>query len=312
MDSVSRQTWPDWEHIIIDDGSTDGTVEEVRRRSAADSRIRLLIREGAVTGANVCRNIGIKESRGRYLVFLDSDDLLEPDCLGRRAEVMERNIDLDFATFLWRAFKHVPGDIKRAVDDDLCGDDLLRFLFLEFPWATAAPVWRKTSLVHLGGFDETLPSWQDVELHIRAICAGAKYLKFPQIDHHFRWQTDSTKVSTEQWCSPTHLRAALETFVKFERMVKSRPGMNWSRQRALCNLYFSVSESWIQQGKLSEALGCWHKVRERGLGPPRLHLAGAALLMLLRVFPQRLGLVGRLTHKWKGWMRMRTNPELSK
>src|SRR5262249_34391491 len=99
MDSVQAQTFLRWEHLIIDDGSDDGTATEVARRAAADSRVRYIERIGEASGANVCRNIGIRECSTDLIVFLDSDDLLAPDCLRQRVEALDRNRDLDFAVF---------------------------------------------------------------------------------------------------------------------------------------------------------------------------------------------------------------------
>src|SRR5438132_6866761 len=99
MNSVAAQTLEEWEHVVIDDGSEDGTADEVKRRAAEDPRVRFILRTGERSGANICRNIGISQSRAELLVFLDSDDLLIPKCLARRVAVMDRNRDLDFATF---------------------------------------------------------------------------------------------------------------------------------------------------------------------------------------------------------------------
>jgi len=310
MDSVQAQTFPTWEHIIVDDGSDDGTAEEVTRRAEADPRICYIQRAGDKAGANVCRNLGLRESRAGVVVFLDSDDLLMPECLARRVAIMQRNAELDFATFQTSVFEHTPGDLGRQLDPELLGDDLLRFLFFECPWQTSGPVWRRATLERLGGFDESLPSWQDVDLHIRAITAGSRYLRFPEVDHHVRWQSDPTKVSIEQRRSPRHLKAASEILAKFERLVSEGPGMNWVRQRALCSPYFLVAELWVAAGSLPAALRCWRQVRQRPLGSRLLYLSGVALLVIeaLGAPGRRLG--RRLAHKWKGWMRLRTNPEL--
>jgi glycosyltransferase involved in cell wall biosynthesis len=310
IDSVQAQSLSTWEHLIVDDGSDDGTAEEVARRAEADPRIRYIQRAGNKAGANVCRNLGLRESRADLVVFLDSDDLLMPDCLARRVVIMQRNAELDFATFQTSVFEHTPGDLGRQLDPELLGDDLLRFLFFECPWQTSGPVWRRATLERLGGFDESLPSWQDVDLHIRAITAGSRYLRFPQVDHHVRWQSDPTKVSIEQRRSPRHLKAASEILAKFERLVSEGPGMNWVRQRALCSPYFFVAELWVAAGSLSAALRCWRQVRQRPLASRVLYLSGVVLLVV-----EALGAPGRrfgrrLAHKWKGWMRLRTNPEL--
>jgi glycosyltransferase involved in cell wall biosynthesis len=310
MDSVAAQTLASWEHIVVDDGSTDGTAEEVRARAALDPRIRYVVRTGERRGANVCRNLGLAASRGAYVVFLDSDDLLLPECLARRCEIMARNADVDFATFQTSVFVETPGDLGRVYDYQLLGDDLLRFLTFDCPWIITGPIWRKSALDRLGGFDEALPSWQDVDLHIRAIASGLRYLRFPHVDHHVRWQWEATKISIEQRRSPRHLRSADETLVKFEKAVRSGPGMNWVRQRALCSLYFFVAEQWVALGELRSALDAWRRIRQRSLGTRVLHVTGALLLALQAVDRKDRRLSARLTHKWKGWMRMRTNPEL--
>ena len=307
MDSVHQQSFQAWEHLIVDDGSDDGTVEEVARRAIADARIRQIQRTGDKSGANVCRNLGIRESRADLIVFLDSDDLLGPRCLEQRVAIMSRNQNLDFAVFQTGVFEKIPGDLGRQLDPELLGDDLLRFLYFECPWQTSAPVWRRSALDQLGGFDELLPSWQDIDLHIRAIAHGLRYLRFPELDHYFRWQFEPTKTSIEQRRSPCHLEAARGILEKFERVIREGPGMNWNRQRAICSLYFFIAERWTETGHLGQGLRAWRRIGERRLGSPLLLVCGALLLTL-----QAWHVPGhaRVTNKWKGWMRLRSQPEL--
>lgn len=307
IDSVQRQDFSGWEHLIVDDGSEDGTDIEVQRRAETDARIRLVGHCGPARGANVCRNIGVRESLGEFIVFLDSDDLLEPWCLGRRVQVMERNADLDFATFQAGMFEHRVGDLKRSPDRQLLGDDLLRFLYFDIPWIISSPIWRREALLRVGLLDESLPSWQDIELHVRAIAAGCRYLRHADIDHHVRWQNEPGKVSIEQRRSPAHLMAAEGLFVKIEQLLREGPGIDWVRQRALCSLYFFVAERWVAIGQPSEALRLWKTVRQRRLASPGFHRAGASLLAIRAA---HVPLANRLTHKWKGWTRLRLNPEL--
>jgi GT2 family glycosyltransferase len=310
MDSVQQQSVCDWEHIIVEDGSDDGTAEEVARRAATDPRIRLICRTGEKAGANVCRNIGIRESQAELIVFLDSDDLLRPQCLDQRIEIMQKNLDLDFATFKAEPFESVPGDLNTKIDTEMLGDDLLRFLFFEYPWIITGPVWRKTSLLRLGLFDESLISWQDIELHIRALSRGLRYLRFAEVDHLIRWHSEPAKTSIEQRRSARHLEAASGVLEKFELMIREGPGMNWVRQRALCSPYFFVAEQWIAAGSLSAALSSWTAVRRRRLASRFLHLSGAALLIIQACGGPCRTLGSRVGNKWKGLMRLRTNPEL--
>ncbi len=309
IDSVLAQTFSNWEHLIVDDGSDDGSIEMVEKLAASDSRIRLIKRTGEKAGANVCRNIGIRESRSEFLIFLDSDDLLSASCLEKRVGLMQRNQDLEYAVFMTGFFVETPGDRYQQKPGDLFGDDLRRFLSFEFPWIINAPIWRKSALEKLQGFDETLPSWQDVDLHIRAICGGLLYVKVPVLDHHVRWQYDEAKVSVLQRRSPKHLQAASAILEKFEAEIRRGPGMDWIRQRALVGLYFLVAELWLNAGSLNSALDFWGRGSVRGLTCKRLYVSGYLLLLLLASpFPRSLS--ARMIHKWKGFARFRINPSM--
>jgi glycosyltransferase involved in cell wall biosynthesis len=306
LDSVAAQTFGNWEHLVVDDGSQDSTAELMNERASGDPRVQYLVRGTDPAGANACRNIGIRAARAPLVVLLDSDDLLAPACLARRVALMKRNLDFDFATFQGGVFTSMPGDLGRVMDDQLLGDDLCRFLYFEAPWQTSAPIWRRDSLLRIGLLDEALLSWQDIELHVRAITAGCRYIRLPEVDHHVRWQFEPTKVSVEQRRSPAHLDGAREVIERLERHVRSGPGMDWTRQRAICSLYFATAERWIERGDLAPGLAAWRHIRDRPLGPASLHLMGALLLRL-----KRLGLPTETAiRKWKGWTRLRTLPEI--
>ncbi|HPO73378.1 MAG TPA: glycosyltransferase family A protein, partial [Armatimonadota bacterium] len=79
LESVLAQTFTDWECIIVDDGSTDGTRELVAEYVRRDSRFRYHWQENA--GASAARNAGIERARGEWIAFLDSDDWYYPDAL---------------------------------------------------------------------------------------------------------------------------------------------------------------------------------------------------------------------------------------
>ncbi len=89
IESVLAQTYTNWEIIIVDDCSTDNGVEIVKNYMRKDDRIRF-IQLSQNSGAAVARNTAIKESRGRYIAFLDSDDLWLPNKLEMQIEFMKR------------------------------------------------------------------------------------------------------------------------------------------------------------------------------------------------------------------------------
>ena len=88
--SVQQQTYPNWELIIVDDCSKDGTEEIVQGFINEDPRIRLFLNPSN-QGAAVSRNYALRNARGRWIAFLDSDDLWEPNKLFYQIRFMEEN-----------------------------------------------------------------------------------------------------------------------------------------------------------------------------------------------------------------------------
>lgn len=88
IESVQKQSYQNWELILVDDCSKDGSCAIIGRMAAEDSRI-CLIRQERNQGAAAARNCGVRRAKGRYLCFLDSDDLWEPDKLSEELSFMQ-------------------------------------------------------------------------------------------------------------------------------------------------------------------------------------------------------------------------------
>jgi GT2 family glycosyltransferase len=184
--SLRLQTFAEWEAVVVDDHSAEKDFQRIAAIAGTDPRMRLVRRAGPRCGASACRNAGLDASAGRYVIFLDADDLLAPGCLKRRVEVMEQNPAADFAVFLTAIFLDVPGDTPLFWNAFKEGDDIERFLCLDSPWQTTGPIWRRTALQRLGPWDERVRCWQDLEFHVRSLALGLNYLKVPEADCYYR------------------------------------------------------------------------------------------------------------------------------
>ena len=98
INSVLAQTYPNWELLFIDDGSTDKSVEIIRRSMVHEPRIRLIHIENH--GQGYARNLAVNNAKGKYVLFLDSDDVLADVCLDVAISKLE-NENSDFVVFDW-------------------------------------------------------------------------------------------------------------------------------------------------------------------------------------------------------------------
>ena len=87
VDSVLCQTFRDFEYLVVDDGSTDRTVDEVRQRMAADQRLRLI--EASHGGSANARNLALRQARGEFIAFLDGDDRWRRNFLEQQLALLE-------------------------------------------------------------------------------------------------------------------------------------------------------------------------------------------------------------------------------
>ncbi|HTN46487.1 MAG TPA: glycosyltransferase family 2 protein [Flavipsychrobacter sp.] len=176
-ESIFKQTYPHWEWMIVDDGSTDNSWELLEQYAAKDSRVRIYKRDRDPKGACVCRNIAVQRSTGDYVMFLDTDDVLASFCLEQRVKAIQENPDCDFVIFPMLMFKQKPDDMKLLWNIDNGKDDIARILTGDAICQGTGTLWKKRSFIDIGMWDEELLLWQDIELHLRSLLGGMHYKK---------------------------------------------------------------------------------------------------------------------------------------
>lgn len=99
LDSVTRQTLDDMEVLVVDDCSTDGSLDLIEAIAGKDGRFRVFSQDKN-RGVAAARNLGLKESRGRYIAYLDADDIWSPEKLERQISVMsDRGFEACFTSY---------------------------------------------------------------------------------------------------------------------------------------------------------------------------------------------------------------------
>ena len=173
--SVLNQSYQNWELIIVDDGSLDNSIELINSFVEKDDRIKLFQRNRLPKGGSTCRNIGIENANGKYILFLDSDDLLISTTIENRIIIIQSDERLDFVVSSMGTFYEKIGDSESTWIPSK-NIHLKKILAHELPWSIMQPIWRKGFLQKINGFDEDFPRLQDVEMHTRALMVqGVNY-----------------------------------------------------------------------------------------------------------------------------------------
>ena len=175
--SLGRQTLTEWEALIVDDASTDGSATVVEERAARDSRLRV-IRLATHRGVSAARNAALAQARGEWVAYLDQDDEFYPDYLEQvRAHAAGA---ADVLVFRYDLLEERPGHARYG---HMYTHDPAQFhdrLFREHIAVPLGVAHRRNVTDHTGGFDERLPREQDSDLWRRFAAAGAVFTFRPE------------------------------------------------------------------------------------------------------------------------------------
>ena len=163
IDSILAQSFTDFELLLIDDGSTDGSVEVIR--SYTDPRIRLVCNEGN-WGIPKTRNKGIQLARGEYVAMLDSDDCAYPDRLEKQVAFLDRHRDYALVGSWTAAMDEKGQSLRRIKILPVSPGAVQSRLLFKCSLSQSAIMARKTVLQEYGYRDQYIVC-QDVDLFVR-------------------------------------------------------------------------------------------------------------------------------------------------
>ncbi len=170
LDSILGQSHTNWECLVVDDGSNDYSFELLEFYCQNDNRIQFFRRPmDHKKGANSCRNFGFRLSKGAYINWFDSDDIMHPDFLKKKIE----NLSMSGAYCSICKFKTF--NIKQSemvfINNSKVGSKNIieNIIIGKYAVPTHAPLWKKEYLDTIELFDENLSISQDLDFHLRAL-----------------------------------------------------------------------------------------------------------------------------------------------
>jgi glycosyltransferase involved in cell wall biosynthesis len=187
LDSIIAQSYKNWECLIVDDGSTDDTAALITDYIKKDARFQYHQRPvNRKKGANACRNYGFELSKGKYIKWFDSDDLMCPDFLEKQVLVLEQNKDLDFCASFSNTFS---GSIDNIVaynnpEITICDNNTIEnYIIGKIIFLTPSPLWSSSFLKGKKLFDESLINAHETDFNFRRLIEGGKFCYLTDI--HF-------------------------------------------------------------------------------------------------------------------------------
>lgn len=254
--SVQNQTYPNWELIIVDDGSKDDTCEIVHRLAALDSRIRLHQQPNA--GVSAARNKGLSLSKGRYVIFLDGDDYWVKECLHELVSA----IVLSSADVSYSGYNHVysNGFSRNYRYEYPSGNVLLQAIQGKVRFHIGALLIDKALLErHHILFTEGCLVGQDLEVMLK-VAAVAKVQAVPLNLLMYRVRPNSAITAKWKWEKHIHAikgyrRAAEFILIKCHYMPEF-PRIQSEINKHLALKVYTFLWRMVKNGAFKEALAC--------------------------------------------------------
>jgi glycosyltransferase involved in cell wall biosynthesis len=243
VDSVLKQDFEDFELIVVDDGSTDETVKEIKRYGG---RVRLL-QHSENRGVSAARNKGILHAKGKYIAFLDSDDLWVKGKLKIQVAFLDENphYPLCYTDEIWiRRGRRVNPKIKHTKYSGWIFEKCL-------PLCTISPssaVMRKTVFSKVGLFDEALPVCEDYDFWLRI---SARFpIFFINKKLIVKRGGHSDQLSQRSWGNDRYRVIALEKLLSEPYITPEERKMILDEMKRKCQI---LSKGFLKRGNETEA-----------------------------------------------------------
>ena len=213
LDSVLLQTYANLEIVVVNDGSTDATEAILQRYAARDGRVRVITQTNA--GVARARNRAIAESTGAFLAPIDADDLWSPDKIARQIRCMLHAGEETGLVYAWWVWIDAQGKVlDRSPRWTIQGNALEKLIFINFTGNASVPLFRRSCLEEIGGYNETLAAahaggCEDWEVALR-VAAKYRVAMVPDVLLGYRRRSGSmSSASDTMWRSQQQVMAGM-------------------------------------------------------------------------------------------------------
>jgi glycosyltransferase involved in cell wall biosynthesis len=214
--SLSGQTFPNFEVVAVDDGSTDATPQILQEWAASDRRLHVVSRQhaGLIAGLNV----GLEMCKAPYVARMDADDWSHPERLSRQVAYLEAHPEVSVVSCLVAGFPE--GQVRQGfhiyidwLNSLLSNEDIRREMFIESPLPHPSVVFRRQDIMQVGGYQDR--GWaEDYDLWLRLYLAGVRFAKLPEI--LLGWREHPERLTR------TNGRYSLENFLRAKAFYLAR------------------------------------------------------------------------------------------
>ena len=227
LGSILMQTYPSWECIIVNDGSTDNTEDVAREWMIKDGRFKYFKKKNG--GLSSARNAGLELACGEYIQLLDADDLLETEKIKHQITFLSNSkekIDVLVAGYryfqdsdesrdllIFGPFNLLP-EVAVTCDDK---KDIIKLFARTNPIVVSAPLYHKGIFQRIGRFDEELDANEDWDFHLRCVLNGILF-------QHCGYPSRSkTLIRIHGKSMSANRRHMIKSFRKFQQKHKNNP-----------------------------------------------------------------------------------------
>ncbi len=249
--SVLFQTYSNWELIIVDDGSTDDSLEIIKKIHVTDSRIKLISKNNS--GVSDTRNVGILGSGGEFIAFLDADDVWMDNNLEEKVNyLISSNIDVVYSSC------EIIDENSKSKNIFLSGSHhpiLEDILLLKGNYITAPSgvVFKKNVFDSIGLFDENLSNNADQDIWIRTLAENYKIGLLNLVLWKYRMHGGNMS---------SNIRLLeKDSFYMFKKAQKNKIFKSFIfKQKCFSKMYLMLAGSWWKNGK-NKKRGCYFLVK---------------------------------------------------